>query len=53
MMTPEAARYALQFMARVQLQGQEVPAFNIVMAALSESLEGQERVEPEQDGEPA
>lgn len=30
----ELAGYALQFMARVQLSGQEVPAFNHVMGWL-------------------
>lgn len=33
-MTPELAQAALQFMQRVQLQGQEVPAFNAVCHAL-------------------
>jgi hypothetical protein len=34
-MTPEIAKLALQFMLRVRLEGQEVPAFNAVMAALN------------------
>lgn len=33
-MTPEVANLAIQFMQRVQLTGQEVPAFNAVMRAL-------------------
>lgn len=40
-MTPELAQAALQFMQRVQLQGQEVPAFNAVCAALREELKPQ------------
>lgn len=31
----EAAELAMQFMQRVQLQGQEVPAFNAAMTWLS------------------
>lgn len=33
-MSPETANLAIQFMQRVQLTGQEVPAFNAVMRAL-------------------
>lgn len=35
-MTPEIANAAMQFLMRVQLTGQEVPAFNSVMVALQE-----------------
>ncbi|MEH6718814.1 MAG: hypothetical protein V7704_08030 [Aurantimonas endophytica] len=38
-MTPEIAKLGLQFLARVQLTGQEVPAFNAVFAALSDEAE--------------
>lgn len=38
-MTPEIAGYAIQFMQRIQLQGAEVPAFNVVMNALTEITE--------------
>jgi hypothetical protein len=34
-MDKETAQAAIQFMLRVSLRGQEVPAFNIVMAALN------------------
>ena len=37
-MDKEIAQAAIQFMLRVQLQGQEVPAFNAVMKALNEIL---------------
>lgn len=35
-MTPEIAKATMQFMLRVQLTGQEVPAFNAVMTALQQ-----------------
>lgn len=35
----QAAQVAIQFMARVQLQGQEVPAFNAVMTWLATKAE--------------
>lgn len=35
-MNQELAKAAIQFMLRVQLTGQEVPAFNAVMQALHE-----------------
>lgn len=38
-MNQEIAKAAIQFMLRVQLQGQEVPAFNSVMQALHEIAE--------------
>lgn len=38
-MTPEIANAAMQFMMRVQLTGQEVPAFNSVMVALQEQAQ--------------
>lgn len=38
-MTPELAKAAIQFMLRARLEGQEVPAFNAVMAALHEIAE--------------
>lgn len=34
-MTPEIAQAAIQFLMRVQLSGQEVPAFNAVIHELS------------------
>ena len=37
-MTPEAAKLAFQFLGRVQLSGQEVPAFNAVLAALEADM---------------
>jgi hypothetical protein len=33
-MTPETAKLALQFLARCQLQGNEVPAFTLVVQEL-------------------
>lgn len=45
-MTPEAARLALQFLARVQLTGQEVPAYNFVASALERIAESPDK-EPE------
>lgn len=43
-MTPEIAKAAMQFMMRVTLEGQEVPAFNTVMQSLSEiSASGAEK----------
>ena len=38
-MTPELAKAAMQFLMRARLEGQEVPAFNAVMAALHEFAE--------------
>lgn len=38
-MKPEIAQIAVRFMERVQLQGQEVPAFNVVMQALAETAQ--------------
>jgi hypothetical protein len=38
-MKPEIAQLAVRFMERVQLQGQEVPAFNVVMQALAETAQ--------------
>jgi hypothetical protein len=35
-MTPEIAKAAMQFLARVQLQGAEVPAYNAVIQQLKE-----------------
>lgn len=45
-MTPDIAKAAIQFLLRVQLTGQEVPAFNAVMSALNEAAKP-----PPQDGE--
>lgn len=38
-MKPETAQLIIRFMERVQLQGQEVPAFNAVMQALAETMQ--------------
>lgn len=40
-MNQEIAKAAIQFMLRVQLQGQEVPAFNAVMESLHEIVRDQ------------
>lgn len=50
-MTPEIAQVAQQFMLRVQLQGQEVPAYNAVMQALQEVIEGKRADEEVQQPE--
>jgi hypothetical protein len=42
-MTPEIAKLALQFMLRVRLEGQEVPAFNAVMASLTAATKVEEK----------
>jgi len=43
-MDKEVARAATQFMARVQLTGAEVPAFNAVMEALVKIIQKEEEV---------
>lgn len=44
-MNKEVAQAAMQFMLRVSLQGSEVPAFNIVMAALEKVVNQPEDTE--------
>lgn len=50
-MTKEEAQVALQFLARVELRGAEVPAFNRVCAAL-EVMSFAEAVEPQTPEQP-
>lgn len=45
-MDKELAKLAMQFLIRVNLQGQEVPAFNAVMTRLNELAASSD---PEQD----
>ena len=56
-MTPEIAKIALQFMQRLQLTGQEVPAFNAVTEQLQElaspRVGGDAGAAPEADKAPA
>jgi len=49
-MTPEIAQATIQFMLRVQLHGQEVPAFNAVMQALQSMLKEPVAQEPTNKG---
>jgi hypothetical protein len=48
-MTPEIAKAAMQFMMRVQLTGQEVPAFNEVMRTLDAVALPRPHSQPAQD----
>lgn len=47
-MTAEIANAAIQFLARVDLKGAEVPAFNMVLNALQQQCVEAETDEPEQ-----
>ena len=47
-MDKEIIKAAMQFMLRVNLSGQEVPAFNAVMNAMQAELESEKK--GEQDG---
>lgn len=50
-MTPEEAKAGMQFMLRAELRGQEVPAFNTVMQALSEISNPAPLAGTDQDGQ--
>lgn len=46
-MNPELCKAALQFLSRVNLNAQEIPAFEAVVRALTEEAEAGETVEPD------
>lgn len=52
-MRPDLAKVALQFLSRVQLNAQEIPAFQEVCMALDNASKQPSEVEVDEDGSPA